>query len=96
MLISLVMLIFISHVDNVYSFRYDNYSLYTVIPYIRKHVHFLKNLTATIPSINFWRYPGHVNASVEFSIAPEHKEVFVEKANLHGLKFKTIINNIQS
>lgn len=76
-------------------FRFDNYTLYKVLPNNVEQVKVLQNLQDSDSRFDFWSDPVPSAAFVSVLSSPEDKGTFEEYLKSHGIGFGVSFQNIQ-
>ncbi|XP_075987269.1 zinc carboxypeptidase-like [Anticarsia gemmatalis] len=74
---------------------YSNYTLFRAIPVNEDHIKFFENLDEFY-DVNFWRHPGEVNKTIDFTINPSQQPAFLRDAERHGVYLTTMIDDVQT
>lgn len=76
-------------------FRFDNYTLYKVLPNNEQHVSVLRDLKDSDNRFDFWSDPMPSSESVSVLSSPGDKSALEEYLNNHGIGFDVSFANIQ-
>lgn len=94
-LIALIM-IFITNFRVCQGKRYDNYTLFTVIPVEVDHLKFLQNLESQkYIDMVFWTRPYKLYHKVQFIVNPVDRHLFIERAEHFKMQFTISVPDIQ-
>ncbi|XP_026333357.1 zinc carboxypeptidase-like [Hyposmocoma kahamanoa] len=80
--------------NHVASKRYTNYTLFRSVPLNSIQLDFLRTMGKAY-RVNYWREPGVINKTVEFTVAPEDKEVLLKAAEQNNVDVTTIMEDVQ-
>ncbi|KAM3960499.1 zinc carboxypeptidase [Aphomia sociella] len=76
--------------------RYDNFTLFGVLPIEVDHLRFLQNLEKQkYIDMSFWRRPNKLYHDVQFIVNPADKELFKERAAHFRMPAEILQNDIQ-
>ncbi|KAJ2953469.1 hypothetical protein O0L34_g1064 [Tuta absoluta] len=76
--------------------RYDNYSLYKIIPENEGQLKFLKDLRKDVKRLDFWIPPSRVGEYVSIVAPPELKKDLENKLRKREISSKVVLKDIQS
>lgn len=91
----LAILFFIITLVSSAKFRFDNYSLYNVIPKNEKDLKFLQELSRNNIEYDFWNEPVPSAEYVNIMTSPLQKNALEAYLNLYGIDYKVAMKNIQ-
>lgn len=80
--------------NHVASKRYTNYTLFRSVPLNSIQLNFLRTMGKAY-RVNYWREPGVINKTVEFTVAPEDREVLLKAAEQNNVDVTTIMEDVQ-
>ncbi|RVE53889.1 hypothetical protein evm_001551 [Chilo suppressalis] len=92
----LIMLCSILMMFTIKKVRYDNYSLYRILPVTEEHVKVLQDLqTKEDNNLDFWNSPTPLAEYVVVLSSPNEKPKLEELLKQHGIDFTITIPNVQ-
>lgn len=77
--------------------RFDNYTVYRLIPPHNEAVQFFKDLeeSAHVHGYNFWSSPTSAGNAVDLMVPPHLKQYIENVTNNFGIDSKVLIHNVQ-
>ncbi|XP_074598066.1 carboxypeptidase B-like [Brevipalpus obovatus] len=81
--------------------RFDDFSVYRIIPYQQDHIQYLQQLAANESffgenHVNFWKFPTtSLNHSVDVMFSPKAKEELLPGMRQMNFDIRRMINNVQ-
>ncbi|XP_045502737.1 zinc carboxypeptidase-like [Colias croceus] len=76
-------------------FRFDNYTLYKIIPENEKHIQILQDILEYDQRYDFWTYPAPGAKFVNIMSSPENKADLENTFNSNDIKFSISMTNVQ-
>lgn len=76
-------------------FRFDNYTLYKILPKSLDHINLLRNVQNTDLRYDFWNDPTPSKEFVNILSSPEYKGDLEGLLNGNGINFEITMSNIQ-
>lgn len=76
-------------------FRFDNYSLYNVLPKNENEIKLLQELAFNDVKYDFWTEPGASAKFVNIMVSPPQKDTLEGFLNHNGIDYRVAIKNIQ-
>ncbi|CAG4957138.1 unnamed protein product [Colias eurytheme] len=95
MILKLILLSVFSVIVVSQKVRYDNYSLYKIIPETDDHVDFLKDLHEESDGLDFWIPPSNVGEYVSLVASPERKHELEHSLKRRDINYNVMLQNIQ-
>lgn len=75
---------------------YDNYTLFSVNPTSKAHLHFLQNYALQkYMNVKFWKKPHKLNNEIQLMIEVDEIGLFLERAEHYNLKTTVRMDNVQ-
>lgn len=76
--------------------RYDNFTLYRLIPKSLSEVNILTDLeTSHLGGYDFWTHPKDVGVSVDVLVSPDKKSSIKDMMNSNNIQYEVVIENVQ-
>lgn len=76
-------------------FRFDNYTLYKVLPKNENHIKLLQELEQNDAKLDFWSGPAPSAEYVSIMASPEQKNKLEGFLNLNGIGYDIAMKNVQ-
>lgn len=76
-------------------FRFDNYTLYNVLPTNENEIKLLQELANSDVKYDFWTEPFPSAEFVNIMASPAQKNTLEAWLNYHGIGYKVAIKNVQ-
>ncbi|XP_038206619.1 zinc carboxypeptidase-like [Zerene cesonia] len=95
MILKIILLGALSAIVTSEKVRYDNYSLYKIIPETDKHVEFLKDLHEESDGLDFWIPPSNVGEYVSVVASPKIKDELEHSLQKRNINYNLMLQNIQ-
>lgn len=92
--IYLAVLLFITLVSSE-KFRFDNYSLYRVLPKNENEIKLLQELAYDDKKYDFWTEPGASAEFVNIMASPKEKSALEAFLNYNGISYDVAMKNVQ-
>ncbi|XP_045502738.1 zinc carboxypeptidase-like [Colias croceus] len=95
MILKLILLSVFSVIVVSQKVRYDNYSLYKIVPETDDHVDFLKDLHEESDGLDFWIAPSNVGEYVSLVASPEKQHELEHSLQRRDINYNVMLQNIQ-